>query len=64
MIGIAYFYAFWALISFLVLGGVLGLTSIWVPGFWDSELGQKLFYTDVFLTVTCIIIAVVLKFSI
>lgn len=53
--------SFWASIIFVILGCLLGLSAVWLEGFWGSDLAQKLFLTDVILTVTAIVTAVITK---
>lgn len=45
----AYSLMFWLSIVFLMSGGILGLTAVWVPSFWDSDIGMKLVVTNVVL---------------
>ncbi len=45
----------------LLAGGLMGVAAIWVDGFWLSGVAWKLMATDVVLTITSAIVALVTR---
>lgn len=54
-------FAFFALVFFVALGGLLGLAGVWIDSFWESETTLKLFMTNGILAATSLIVAVITK---
>ena len=54
-------FAFFSLVFFVALGGLLGLAGVWIDSFWESETTLKLFLTNGILAATSLIVAVITK---
>ncbi len=53
--------ALWTAIVCAVVGTLLGITGIWIRGFFESDLASKLFLTDGVLLAGGVVIAAVTK---
>lgn len=56
-----YLISFYACITFIVLGAVLGILGLWVPAFQKDERCYKLFVTDAILFVASLAVAIITK---
>jgi hypothetical protein len=58
----AYTIAFWSSLILLIAGSALGLSGVWVEGWWNSDVYGKLLTTNIILFVTALAITIITRF--